>query len=302
MPDTAPPHVSRLAHAPLPRFRPFVGVEVLLKALPAEVLDATRASSSEYSLRLMSKVIDPVWAGRAKSPEQLSERFKAPNVACAADVPIHVDVAHEDLAGWQLDPRVAILAVYPREPSDLPIVEYSLGHFGAVVIDFKIFTGDVVAAVSDLQKLGTVIGEVVAIAPAAALPLFAPHGLPIGASDPDRSTPALQVGEIVVIFGREAHTADERFAADNETAAWTEALDYLSLSPRLELKTRYTRQSGLARAVALAHYQILRRSTFYRRIANRVRAAGSAVEVVTQRWSNDMEYFRWKHFRGGRRR
>jgi hypothetical protein len=43
-------------------------------------------------------------------------------------------------------------------------------------------------------------------------------------------------------------------------------------------------------------------SKLYRRIANRIAATDSALDMLLQRTANDFEYFSWRYLRGGKRK
>ncbi len=301
--DTARPSpFADAARMTMPAFKPFAGVHVLMKALPHDVLDACRITPDALSLRIMSGLTDKSWMGPAKTPAQLMERFSAPSIVCARDVPIHLDVSFEELAKWQLDPKTSVLAYYPHKKGDLPNVQYAMGYFGAIIVDFKLYEDDLVAAVAWLDGLKSALGEVVAIVPREASPLFAAVGAPGPTYDPARAVPVRVVGGVALIFAREAITPDERFAADNDLAAWCEAFDYASLSPRLELKTRHERVGGMKQMTMGLHYRLVNSSKLYRRISNRVAATDSALDVLLQRTANDFEYFSWRYLRGGKRK
>lgn len=285
-----------------PAFKPLAGVHVLMKALPRDVLEACRATPDALSLKILSGLTDRAWLGPAKTPEQLMARFDAPNKVCAVDVPIHLDVSFEELAAWQLDPKISILAYYPMDKGDLPNVLYALGYFGAIVVDLKLYRDDLPAALTWLQGLNTALGEVVAILPRAADAVLGGVGAPGPSYDPAKAVPVRILGSLALIFGREAITPDERFAADNDLAAWCEAIDYASLSPRLELKTRHERVGGVKQLAMGLHYRLVNSSKLYRRIANRVAATDSALDVLLQRTANDFEYFSWRYLRGGKRK
>lgn len=298
-PGRATPSVSRIAP---PAFKPLAGVHVLMKGLPADVLDACRATKDVFSLNLMSGIWDKAWVGQAKSPDRLAERFQAPNKVCAVDIPIHLEVNFEELAQWQLDPKISILAYYPLDKEDLPNVLYALGYFGAIIVDLKIYRDDLQDAVSWLHRLNGALGEVVVILPRDQYEAFSQYGAPGPTGDPARTVPIRIMDGLALIFAREAVSPDERFAADNDTAAWCDALDYASLSPRLELKTRHERVGGVKQKVMGAHYWMVRRSGLYRRFANRVAVTDSALDVLMQRAANDLEYMSWRLFRSGKRK
>jgi hypothetical protein len=50
------------------------------------------------------------------------------------------------------------------------------------------------------------------------------------------------------------------------------------------------------------HYWLVNSSKLYRRIANRVAATDSALDMLLQRTANDLEYFAWRYLRGGKRK
>jgi hypothetical protein len=250
----------------------------------------------------MSGLTKKEWLGPARTPEQLKARFNAPNQVCATDVPIHLEVSYEELAQWQLDPKISILAYYPMHERDLPNVLYALGYFGSIVVDFKVYQDNLPAALAWLGELHTTLGEIVAILPKQAFAALGDLGAPGPTYDPAKAVHLRILGALALIFAREAVTADERFAADNDAAAWCEALDYASLSPRLELKTRQERVGGMKQLAMGLHYWLVNSSKLYRRIANRVAATDSALDMLLQRTANDLEYFAWRYLRGGKRK
>jgi hypothetical protein len=297
-----PPDLAQAARTMPPAFRPLAGVHVLMKALPRDVLEACRATPDSLSLKILAGQSNRAWLGPAKTPEQLMARFNAPNKVCADDVPIHLDVSFEELATWQLDPKFSILAYYPMDKGDLPNVLYALGYFGAIIVDFKLYQDDLPAALAWLQGLNTALGEVVAILPRETYATLSGLGAPGPTYDTAKAVPIRIAATLTLIFGREAVTPDERFAADNDLAAWCEAIDYASLSPRLELKIRHERVGGVQQALMGAHYRMVNCSKLYRRIANRIAATDSALDMLLQRTANDFEYFSWRYLRGGKRK
>jgi hypothetical protein len=278
-------------------FRPLCGVNVLVKSLPIDVLEATQATTETFALLRMSGGIDPQWLGAARSPSQLAARFSVGNTVAASDIPIHVEVSHTELGLWQLDPKSSMLAFFPRVAEDLQHVQYGQGFFGAIVVDFTLYQDDLQQAITWLIGLKTAVGEIVAVAPFSSFHLFDGLGRSPRPYDATRTTPVRIVESIAVIFGQEVTSPNQRFNARNNIAAWCEALDYASLSPRLELKDRTERIGGISQSALTLHYRLRRSFSLYRRFANRINALDSALDVLVTRAGNDFEYLRWKYLR-----
>ncbi|MGD9967840.1 MAG: hypothetical protein AB7T59_15065 [Hyphomonadaceae bacterium] len=276
-------------------FRPLAGVKVLAIATPSRILEACRATPDNFALRVLSGALSADDLHGATTPKQLEERFRS-HEGATEGVAIHLFVTHDELALWEFDPAETILGYYPETLSDLPNVQHNQGKFGATIVDFRIFRDDIEAGVAMLASYAPSLGEIVAVAPRQVFSRFDARTRPGLRTDASRTVPVRMLDGLALIFAQEGRSADQRYAADNEKAAWCEALDLVTLSGRLALTTRSQRVSGVAGAALRVHYRLTRASGLYRRASARIMNA-SVWKHAAERFARAAEYARWRYFR-----